>query len=161
MAAIGRVSALANLRSFAQLHNFRSTVCRVAASSVLKNGCCSAQIVRSRHFSCFKGVSEIQVFRPSAIQGVRHYAELPDLTFSQIEERVLGVLKLFDKVSPDKLSVECHFLNDLGLDSLDVVEIIMAVEDEFALEIPDNHAEKLFTPKDLVEYIADKTETFE
>jgi len=83
------------------------------------------------------------------------------MTFAQIEERVLGVLKLFDKVDPEKVSVTATFINDLGLDSLDVVEIIMAIEDEFALEIPDNHAEKLTTPKDLVEYIADKTETFE
>jgi len=159
MAAIGRVSAFANLKSFARLHNFKGTVCRVAASAVVRNGCCSAQHARSRYFSIYKGVSE--VFRPVAVQGVRHYAELPDLTFAQIEERVLGVLKLFDKVNPDKLTLDSSFINDLGLDSLDVVEIVMAIEDEFALEIPDNHAEKLSTPKDLVEYIADKTETFE
>ncbi|XP_022092668.1 acyl carrier protein, mitochondrial-like [Acanthaster planci] len=161
MAAIGRVSALANLKNVATLHNFRGTICRVIASGVVRNGCCSLQLTRSRYFTSFKGVSEVRVFRPVAIQGVRHYAELPDLTFAQIEERILGVLKLFDKVNPDKLTLESHFINDLGLDSLDVVEIVMAIEDEFALEIPDNHAEKLFTPKDLVEYIADKTETFE
>ena len=48
---------------------------------------------------------QVPAFRPSLIQSVRHYAELPDPTFAQIEERVMGLLKLFDKVSRDKVSV--------------------------------------------------------
>ncbi|XP_071797569.1 acyl carrier protein, mitochondrial-like [Asterias amurensis] len=161
MAALGRVSALGNLKSFAKCFDVRGTVCKAAATAILKSGSCTPYCCRSRYFSSFKGVSEVPVFRPSLIQSVRHYAELPDPTFAQIEERVMGLLKLFDKVSRDKLAVDAHFINDLGLDSLDVVEIIMAVEDEFALEIPDKHAEALFTPKDVVEYLADKMEAFE
>eukprot|EP00092_Neocalanus_flemingeri_P024597 GFUD01026676.1.p1 GENE.GFUD01026676.1~~GFUD01026676.1.p1 ORF type:complete len:147 (+),score=32.52 GFUD01026676.1:48-488(+) len=77
------------------------------------------------------------------------------LTQDQIESRVLAVCKAFDKISADKLTLDSHFINDLGLDSLDHVEVIMAVEDEFGFEIPDEHAEKLITPSHIVKYVAD------
>ena len=51
-----------------------------------------------------------------------------------------------------------HFTNDLGLDSLDHVEVIMAIEDEFQFEIPDKDAEKLMTPGDIIKYVCDKEE---
>ncbi|XP_070581052.1 acyl carrier protein, mitochondrial-like [Ptychodera flava] len=92
---------------------------------------------------------------------IRSYADLPDLTLDQVKERVLYVLKLYDKINPEKLILTSHFMNDLGLDSLDQVEVIMAMEDEFGFEIPDSHAEKLMTPKDIVEYIADRQDVFE
>ena len=57
------------------------------------------------------------------------------LTQDQIEGRVLAVCKAFDKISADKLTLDSHFINDLGLDSLDHVEVIMAVEDEFGFEV--------------------------
>jgi acyl carrier protein len=50
-----------------------------------------------------------------------------------------------------QLTLESHFINDLGLDSLDHVEIVMAMEDEFGFEIPDDHAEKLLTPAKIVQ----------
>lgn len=83
------------------------------------------------------------------------------MTFDQLEERTLNLLKLFDKVDPDKVKVESHLINDLGLDSLDVVEIIMAIEDEFALEINDEEAEKVFTVKDIIELLGDKFDVSE
>uniref|UniRef100_A0A9L0RE72 Acyl carrier protein n=1 Tax=Equus caballus TaxID=9796 RepID=A0A9L0RE72_HORSE len=61
----------------------------------------------------------------------RQYSDLPPLTLEGIKDRVLYVLKLYDKIDPEKLSVNSHFMKDLGLDSLDQVEIIMAMEDEF------------------------------
>jgi len=73
----------------------------------------------------------------------------------QVESRVLAVCKAFDKITADKLTLDSHFINDLGLDSLDHVEVIMAVEDEFGFEIPDEHAEKLVTPGHIVKYVAD------
>jgi NADH dehydrogenase (ubiquinone) 1 alpha/beta subcomplex 1, acyl-carrier protein len=48
-----------------------------------------------------------------------------------IEQRVLLVLKLYDKVNPEVLTLESHFTKDLGLNSLDVVDVIIAMEDEF------------------------------
>uniref|UniRef100_A0A1Q3FY60 Acyl carrier protein n=1 Tax=Culex tarsalis TaxID=7177 RepID=A0A1Q3FY60_CULTA len=91
----------------------------------------------------------------------RSYSAKEPLTLQLIKERVLLVLKLYDKVNPEKLSLESHFINDLGLDSLDHVEVIMAMEDEFGFEIPDGDAEKLFRPADIVQYIADKEDIYE
>ncbi|XP_010000897.1 PREDICTED: partner and localizer of BRCA2-like [Chaetura pelagica] len=59
------------------------------------------------------------------------------------------------------LTAESHFMKDLGLDSLDQVEIIMAMEDEFGFEIPDGDAEKLMCPQEIVDYIADKKDVYE
>ncbi|XP_050094300.1 acyl carrier protein, mitochondrial isoform X1 [Anopheles aquasalis] len=92
---------------------------------------------------------------------VRQYSAKEPLTLQLIKERVLLVLKLYDKVNPEKLTLESHFINDLGLDSLDHVEVIMAMEDEFGFEIPDGDAEKLFRPADIVQYIADKEDIYE
>jgi len=47
-------------------------------------------------------------------------------------------------------------MNDLGLDSLDQVELVMSMEDEFGFEIPDADAEKLFRPVDIIKYVASK-----
>ncbi|XP_037238680.1 acyl carrier protein, mitochondrial [Falco biarmicus] len=91
----------------------------------------------------------------------RRFSELPPLTLADIKERVLYVLKLYDKIDPEKLTAESHFMKDLGLDSLDQVEIIMAMEDEFGFEIPDGDAEKLMCPQEIVDYIADKKDVYE
>ncbi|XP_017022836.1 acyl carrier protein, mitochondrial isoform X3 [Drosophila kikkawai] len=94
-------------------------------------------------------------------QSVRRYSAKPPLSLKLINERVLLVLKLYDKIDPCKLNVESHFINDLGLDSLDHVEVIMAMEDEFGFEIPDSDAEKLLKPADIIKYVADKEDVYE
>ncbi|NWT72475.1 ACPM protein, partial [Prunella himalayana] len=91
----------------------------------------------------------------------RAFSELPPLTLADIKDRVLYVLKLYDKIDPEKLTAESHFMKDLGLDSLDQVEIIMAMEDEFGFEIPDGDAEKLMRPQEIVDYIADKKDVYQ
>ncbi|XP_056262580.1 acyl carrier protein, mitochondrial-like [Pseudoliparis swirei] len=91
----------------------------------------------------------------------RQYSDLPPLTLETIKDRVLYVLKLYDKINPENLQTTSHFMKDLGLDSLDQVEIIMAMEDEFGFEIPDGEAEKLMTPEEIVQYIADKKDVYE
>nr|AQS22576.1 mitochondrial acyl carrier [Pseudodiaptomus poplesia] len=78
------------------------------------------------------------------------------VTKDEVERRVLAVCKSFDKISADKVTMTSHFINDLGLDSLDHVEVIMAVEDEFGFEIPDEHAEKLITPEHIAKYVLDR-----
>ncbi|KAI5719633.1 hypothetical protein M8J76_012796 [Diaphorina citri] len=83
------------------------------------------------------------------------------LDLDLIKQRVLLVLNLYDKVDPAKLTTESHFINDLGLDSLDHVEVIMAMEDEFGFEIPDRDAEKLLHVKDVIRYIADREDVYE
>ncbi|XP_061761880.1 NADH:ubiquinone oxidoreductase subunit AB1b [Nerophis ophidion] len=97
----------------------------------------------------------------SSLLPCRHYGDLPPLTLDTIKERVMYVLKLYDKINPENLKTSSHFMKDLGLDSLDQVEIIMAMEDEFGFEIPDGEAEKLMSPADIVQYIADKKDVYE
>ncbi|XP_027591998.2 acyl carrier protein, mitochondrial [Pipra filicauda] len=102
----------------------------------------------------------LRVSRAAALP-CRRFSDMPPLTLADIKERVLYVLKLYDKIDPEKLTAESHFMKDLGLDSLDQVEIIMAMEDEFGFEIPDGDAEKLMCPQEIVDYIADKKDVYE
>merc|ERR1712111_31337 len=99
----------------------------------------------------------------SLVSGVRWVAparlySMSGLTKDAVESRVLTVCKAFDKITADKVSLESHFINDLGLDSLDHVEVIMAVEDEFGFEIPDEHAEKLLTPGKIAQYVVESSQ---
>ncbi|XP_024884827.1 acyl carrier protein, mitochondrial isoform X2 [Temnothorax curvispinosus] len=82
-------------------------------------------------------------------------------SIKDIEERVLKAVAAYNDAVAEKLSLESHFMDDLGLDSLDHVEIIMAMEDEFGFEIPDMDAERLLRPKDIVRYVADKEDVYE
>ncbi|MFP4416349.1 MAG: acyl carrier protein [Chitinivibrionales bacterium] len=59
-------------------------------------------------------------------------------------------------VSEDKITPQSSFIDDLGADSLDQVELIMAFEDEFDVEIPDEDAEKMKSVKDAIEYLDSK-----
>ncbi|HPD00039.1 MAG TPA: acyl carrier protein [Acetivibrio sp.] len=56
-------------------------------------------------------------------------------------------------VDEDEITMESSFIDDLGADSLDIVELIMALEEEFDIEIPDSEAEKISVVGDVVEYI--------
>lgn len=72
----------------------------------------------------------------------------------EVQGRILDLLKNFDKVSDtSKLSPTSHFSNDLGLDSLDTVEVVMAIEEEFSIEIPDKEADAIHSVDKAVEYI--------
>ncbi|KAH9898018.1 acyl carrier protein [Cubamyces lactineus] len=76
------------------------------------------------------------------------------LSKEEITQRVLDVLKGFEKVDPSKLAPTSSFSEDLGLDSLDAVEVVMAVEEEFAIEIPDAEADEIKTVQQAIDYIA-------
>eukprot|EP00793_Prasinoderma_coloniale_P002656 PRCOL_00002138-RA len=71
-----------------------------------------------------------------------------------VTERVVEVVKAFGKVDAAKVNPEAHFTNDLGLDSLDTVELTMALEEEFGLEIPDAEADKIASLPDAINYLA-------
>lgn len=58
-------------------------------------------------------------------------------------------------VEADQVTPEASFTEDLGADSLDIVELVMALEEEFGLEIPDEDAEKIATVQDAVDYISE------
>ncbi|KAI0715171.1 acyl carrier protein-like protein [Earliella scabrosa] len=76
------------------------------------------------------------------------------LSKEDITTRVLDVLKTFEKVDRSKLTETASFAEDLGLDSLDAVEVVMAVEEEFAIEIPDAEADEIKTVQQAIDYIA-------
>ncbi|KAI7906170.1 acyl carrier protein-like protein [Cokeromyces recurvatus] len=80
------------------------------------------------------------------------------LSHADIETRVLDVLRGFDKVDSNKISLDAHFIKDLGLDSLDTVEVVMAIEEEFSVEIPDKEADEIKTAKQAVEYISHRAD---
>ncbi len=61
-------------------------------------------------------------------------------------------------VNPEQVTPEAKFIEDLGADSLDTVELVMAFEEEFGAEIPDEDAEKLQTVGDVIKYIEERSE---
>ncbi len=71
------------------------------------------------------------------------------MVFEKVKEIVVEQLG----VEEGEVAMEASFIDDLGADSLDIVELIMALEEEFDLEIPDKEAEKITTVGDAVEYI--------
>ncbi len=74
----------------------------------------------------------------------------------EVFEKVKKIIVEQLSVSEDTVTKEASFIDDLGADSLDVVELIMALEEEFDMEIPDADAEKIATVNDVIEYIRDR-----
>ena len=74
------------------------------------------------------------------------------------EEKVRGIIVEQLGVNADQVTRESKMIEDLGADSLDAVELVMAVEEEFELEVPDDQAEKLIAVGDVIDYV-DKSST--
>jgi acyl carrier protein len=72
---------------------------------------------------------------------------------ASIEERVKKIIVEQLGVDEDEVTTDAHFVDDLGADSLDTVELVMAFEEEFGLEIPDEDAEKIARVKDAIDYL--------
>jgi acyl carrier protein len=72
---------------------------------------------------------------------------------ASIEQRVKDIIVEQLGVEEDKVSAEASFIDDLGADSLDTVELVMAFEEEFNIEIPDEDAEGISTVQDAIDYI--------
>ena len=72
---------------------------------------------------------------------------------SEVSERVKKIVVEHLGVETDKVTEDASFIDDLGADSLDTVELVMAFEEEFGVEIPDDAAEKILTVKDAINYI--------
>lgn len=73
----------------------------------------------------------------------------------EIFEKVKNIIVEQLGVTEGSVTMEASFIDDLGADSLDIVELVMALEEEFDMEIPDSDAEKVVTVSDVVEYIKD------
>ncbi|XP_011635585.1 acyl carrier protein, mitochondrial isoform X3 [Pogonomyrmex barbatus] len=175
------MASLASVRLLARNAGLRNSFSRLrCVSSVLAQVRCERRLLHRTalvvpQVKCNRGYCQevkaksikdiekrvLKGLRDTRIKQVRQYSHKDPLTLDIINQRVLLVLKLYDKIETSKLNLDSHFMDDLGLDSLDHVEIIMAMEDEFGFEIPDMDAERLLRPKDIVRYVADKEDIYE
>ena len=75
-----------------------------------------------------------------------------------LEDRVSAIIVEQLGVTKEELAPKASFIDDLGADSLDIVELVMAMEEEFDIEIPDDDAEKIQTIEDVITYVKAKIE---
>jgi acyl carrier protein len=75
------------------------------------------------------------------------------MTATNIEAKVKSIIADQLGVSEDEIKIESSFIEDLGADSLDIVELVMAMEEEFEIEIPDEEAENIKSVGDAINYI--------
>jgi acyl carrier protein len=73
-----------------------------------------------------------------------------------LQPKVMKIIEEQLGVDPERVKPESSFIDDLGADSLDIVELVMAMEEEFEIEIPDEDAEKLRTVQDVMKYLDTK-----
>ncbi|OPX34655.1 acyl carrier protein [candidate division KSB1 bacterium 4484_188] len=78
-----------------------------------------------------------------------------------LEEKITDIIVEKLGVSADKVKPESHFIDDLGADSLDTVELVMALEEEFNVEIPDEDAQDITTVQSAVDYLNKKLQNAE
>ena len=76
---------------------------------------------------------------------------------ANIDERVKDLVVEQLGVSQDQVSTQASFIDDLGADSLDTVELVMAFEEEFGIDIPDEDAEKMVTVNDAIKYLEENS----
>lgn len=74
-----------------------------------------------------------------------------------VQDKVKSIIAEQLGVKPEEVKPEASFIDDLGADSLDTVELVMALEEEFGIEIPDEDAEKITTVGDAIKYIENKS----
>ena len=79
--------------------------------------------------------------------------ELETMSSEEVFDKVKEIIVEQLGVAENSVTEEASFIDDLGADSLDIVELIMALEEEFDIEIPDSDAEKVVTVSDVVDYI--------
>ena len=80
------------------------------------------------------------------------------MSSEEIFDKVKSIIVEQLGVADTAVTMEASFIDDLGADSLDIVELIMAIEEEFDIEIPDSDAEKVVTVGDVVDYIKENVQ---
>jgi acyl carrier protein len=90
---------------------------------------------------------------PARASALHRTTELEEIGMASVEEKVKHIIVEQLGVDEDEVKPDASFVDDLGADSLDVVELVMALEEEFEMEISDEDAEKLTTVKQAIEYI--------
>ncbi len=73
----------------------------------------------------------------------------------QVEKKVRAIIAEQLGINEDQVKAESSFIEDLGADSLDIVELVMAMEEEFEIEIPDEEAENIKTVQDALDYVSE------
>jgi acyl carrier protein len=91
------------------------------------------------------------------IAKINAFKKIPREEFMAVEQKVKQIIVEQLGVDESQVDNNASFVDDLGADSLDIVELVMAFEEAFELEIPDEDAEKITTVKDAIEYIEGKT----
>ncbi|KAI0121712.1 putative acyl carrier protein [Xylariales sp. AK1849] len=128
---------------------FRTALIRTAAAASRVAARPVARVPVSRAVFAAPATSRV-----AALKTVRMYSAAAGLKKEEVEGRIMGILQGFDKVNDtSNIKPTAHFSNDLGLDSLDTVEVVMAIEEEFSIEIPDKDADGLHSVDKAVEYI--------
>ena len=75
----------------------------------------------------------------------------------ELKKQVIGIISEQLGIDEEEIKLEASFVDDLGADSLDIVELVMALEEEYGIEIPDEDAEKIKTVQDAITYIQEHT----
>ncbi|CAK7232341.1 mitochondrial acyl carrier protein [Sporothrix bragantina] len=135
---------------------FRSSVARAAATVAPRAAAAvgRAAFQRSALVSAQPALRLATPFKAVAVAPVRFYSAAAGLNKEEVEGRIISLLQGFDKVNDaSNIKATSHFANDLGLDSLDTVEVVMAIEEEFSIEIPDKDADSIHSVDKAVEYI--------
>jgi acyl carrier protein len=100
----------------------------------------------------FRAAKKTFFVRKSAKMRALSVTPLMETYMSEIEQRVRKIVAEQLGVAEADIKIESSFVDDLGADSLDTVELVMALEDEFEIEIPDEQAEKITTVKQAIDY---------
>ncbi len=87
-----------------------------------------------------------------------HPPSKPTIMADNIKEKVRDIIVEQLGVNPEQVTDEAKFIEDLGADSLDTVELVMAFEEEFGIDVPDEEAEKLQAVGDVVRYVEENAE---
>src|SRR5210317_1447065 len=99
-------------------------------------------------------MSSANILLFTTVCGYISAAIFKEVSLMSVEEKVKKIIAEKLSVDLDEVIPEASFVDDLGADSLDLVELIMSMEEEFDIDIPDEEAEKLITVKDAFDYIA-------
>lgn len=125
----------------------------VARRAMVTTGRVTARsFVTAAPVSTFNVIKSNSVIARSFSQATEKPA--PFLDTKDVTARVLEVVKQYEKVNAAKLTATARFKEDLELDSLDAVEVVMAIEEEFCIEIPDSEADKILSVADAISYIS-------
>merc|ERR1712193_21461 len=110
----------------------------------------------TRALTTINKAARVSMLNPAKVNAVSvRFMDPRPLTITEVSDRVFYVLSVFDKIDTEKLSLDCRFDKDLGLDSLDTTEIALQLEREFQYEITVEQMDLLLTPREIIDFLCD------